>query len=71
MYNKLNARYLIQLRKLFKEPAKPLGRWSIEKTPESISAVNYYSNIDHCGDCNYPCAQISRQRTNRNYLAFN
>ena len=53
MYNKVNARYLNQLRKMFKEPPKPLGRWAVEKTPESISAVNYYSNIDHCGDCNY------------------
>jgi len=58
MYNKINIRYLNELRKMFREPPKPLGRWSIEKTPESISAVNYYSNIDHCGDCNYDKTHI-------------
>ena len=60
MINNINIRYLIQLRKMFKESPKPLGRWSIEKTPESISAVNYYSNIDHCGDFNYDKNHIEK-----------
>ena len=38
---------------MFKKPPKPLGRWGVEKTHESILVGNYYSNIDHCGNCNY------------------
>ena len=53
MFSTINIRYMSQLRRMFQEPPKPLGRWSIEKTSQSISAVNYYSNIDHCGDCFY------------------
>ena len=53
MFSTINIRYLSQFRRMFQEPPKPLGRWGIEKTSQSISAVNYYSNIDHCGDCFY------------------
>ncbi len=37
----------------FREIPKPLGRWSINKCDNSISVVNYYANVDHCGSCNY------------------
>ena len=53
MNNKINTRYLFQLRNMFKKPPKPLGRWGVEKTHESILVGNYYSNIDHCDNCNY------------------
>lgn len=32
---------------------KPLGRWSIDKNRSGVSVTNYYSNIDHCGSCDY------------------
>ena len=38
---------------LFREVPKPLGRWSIDKCDTSVSVVNYYANVDHCGSCDY------------------
>ena len=38
---------------MFREIPKPLGRWSINKCDTSISVVNYYANVDHCGSCDY------------------
>ena len=38
---------------MFKEAPKPLGRWGINKCDLGVSVTNYYSNIDHCGDCRY------------------
>ena len=43
-----NLRY-----RLFRNIEKPLGRWSIDKCDASVSVVNYYSNVDHCGSCSY------------------
>ena len=31
---------------LFRDVPKPLGRFS-------VSVVNYYANVDHCGSCDY------------------
>tara|TARA_B100001059_G_scaffold231919_1_gene268719 strand:- start:2231 stop:2449 length:219 start_codon:yes stop_codon:yes gene_type:complete len=47
--------YLVhQLRTtLLRDAPKPLGRWSIDKSDTSISVVNYYANVDHCGSCDY------------------
>ncbi len=42
-----------QLRPLFYVPPKPVGRWDIHKRIDSTYLTNYYSNIDHCGGCNY------------------
>ena len=39
--------------KIRQDVPKPLGRWSVDKSNEKINIVNYYSNIDHCGDCYY------------------
>ena len=41
------------IKRLFIESPKPLGRWSIDKCTSSVSMTNYYSNIDHCGTCDY------------------
>ena len=38
---------------LFRDVPKPLGRWSIDKCDTSVSVVNYYANVDHCGSCDY------------------
>tara|TARA_Y100000992_G_scaffold302126_1_gene275124 strand:+ start:737 stop:955 length:219 start_codon:yes stop_codon:yes gene_type:complete len=38
---------------LLRDAPKPLGRWSIDKCDTSISVVNYYANVDHCGSCDY------------------
>lgn len=38
---------------IFPNIHKPLGRWSIDKCDTSVSVVNYYANIDHCGSCDY------------------
>ena len=39
--------------RLIRDAPKPLGRWSIDKCDTSISVVNYYANVDHCGSCDY------------------
>tara|TARA_E500000178_G_C16708753_1_gene611738 strand:- start:199 stop:417 length:219 start_codon:yes stop_codon:yes gene_type:complete len=45
---------VLQLRTRFlRDAPKPLGRWSIDKSDTSISVVNYYANVDHCGSCDY------------------
>ena len=41
------------VRPLFYVPPKPVGRWNIHKQNDSLYLNNYYSNIDHCGGCNY------------------
>ena len=38
---------------LFRDVPKPLGRWSIDKCDTSVSVVNYYANVGHCGSCDY------------------
>ena len=45
---------------LFKDIPKPLGRWSVDKCNTSISMTNYYSNVDHCGTCDYEHLIIER-----------
>ena len=45
---------------IFKEIQKPLGRWAIDKCEKKINVTNYYSNIDHCGDCFYNKNEIDK-----------
>ena len=45
---------------IMKEIPKPLGRWSIDKCNSSVNMVNYYSNIDHCGTCDYQREMIEK-----------
>lgn len=53
MFNNKSPFLLTTIRNMFKESPKPLGRWAIDKSPKSSYILNYYSNIDHCGDCLY------------------
>ena len=54
MYETINQKtYVIHYNNIFKQMEKPLGRWAIDKCEKKIYVTNYYSNIDHCGDCFY------------------
>lgn len=56
--------------KIRQDVPKPLGRWSVDKSNENINIVNYYSNIDHCGTCNYEKQVIDHvivTKKNNNY----
>ena len=54
MYEIINQKpYVTIYNNIFKQMEKPLGRWAIDKCEKSVYVTNYYSNIDHCGDCFY------------------
>lgn len=59
MYETINQKtYVTHYNNIFKQMEKPLGRWAIDKCEKSVYVTNYYSNIDHCGDCFYNKIEI-------------
>lgn len=61
MYSSFTSTILknsVSLLSRFRKVPKPLGRWSIDKSNTSVSMINYYNNVDHCGTCDYQTKMI-------------
>jgi hypothetical protein len=44
----------------------PLGRWTPKTCHSKTDMSNYYSNIDHCGECKYERNHIDKILNEKN-----
>ena len=45
---------------------KPMGRWVPKTCSSEVNMSNYYSNIDHCGGCQYEKFHIEKMLREKN-----
>ena len=45
---------------------KPVGRWELKSCNSRVDMSNYYSNIDHCGGCEYEKNHIDKMLREKN-----
>ena len=45
---------------------KPVGRWELKSCNSRVDMSNYYSNIDHCGGCQYEKNHVDKMLREKN-----